>query len=420
MKRLGAALLAATMCLGLLAGCSSGNDGGNAGGSGTAEIIEVVDPSEKLDSPPDEKQLAYDLSQYGVEMLETNQLAVKSCELVKRQSNPEVKTDETHVKAICEGPYSKMELYFQMDYKFYDVGGWILENVHGENHENAVITYYDANRTDILESMVWITGLYPDQIRDAEVYSLNTAYTDLEYCILVNGTPYSIDGERLAKGISNNNNSGFVDDVFVNEAGELRLIVEDAPTEHGRMCYLADGNGTQLSAYYDGMYRSGDHICVAMWGKERDSWGVISLEGIELVALVYETETEAEDVLNGGSSTTKSGNNSVERTYTYVYYDQYQQFYDENQQPLLNFEYAGAEYDWKTKMILVDFWGNYQFYDHRGLPRTPEFVQVINGGEKNIVQYGDRYGLLPQILTAEERQSVRYERTDGASESAAD
>ena len=101
-KKLMALFLVLVLCSGLMIGCGGNND-------------EEKPSAPNLNNPPDEEQIAYDLSQFGSDALELNQLTVKSCELVKRQSNPEDKADEAHVKAICEGPFSRMELYFQLD-----------------------------------------------------------------------------------------------------------------------------------------------------------------------------------------------------------------------------------------------------------------------------------------------------------------
>lgn len=82
---------------------------------------------------------------------------LQSCNIVKRDINVDAQTDDIYIDAVIDNDYFSIELSVVMEYKYYDVGGWICDNLSvskklisptGNIDENAVLEAITALALD--------------------------------------------------------------------------------------------------------------------------------------------------------------------------------------------------------------------------------------------------------------------------------
>ncbi len=110
-------LLAVLFCLGAAAGCSGNKKKGNQGVSLSTLKKDVVNS-------------AY-WQAYGVELV--------SCDVIKRQTNPEDKTDYVFTEVVGESDEYRVTAYYKLTYVLYNEG-WLLEELIPDPKKEPVVT----------------------------------------------------------------------------------------------------------------------------------------------------------------------------------------------------------------------------------------------------------------------------------------
>lgn len=315
MKKKGsAALLAAALCLGLLAGCGgtpTGNGGdvtptpGGASAQPTTPSPEAT-PSTQLDKPPQPEQILSDVNGYRYTVLPGG-TTVTGCEVIKRQSNPEKKEDIVYCRLTGpEDGYKYAQYFVRLLYNFYDEGGWILDEMTEDQMDRwGTIGYLDSEGRPIEDGLVLIgpAGSYggpspagpmpdggdvdvpydpdatppPAGVARPSAHSYPTTINN-EGMWDLNGKVYSFSGNEV---------SGLIQNTMANRA----------ITWENRQLYLCDLDGKRLSAGYDSINYGGrvldengttvDH----RWQVRRDGkLGFLNDAGEEVIPLIYNAE----------------------------------------------------------------------------------------------------------------------------------
>lgn len=429
-------IVAVLLALGLLTGCGGGADNAENESAAAGQAQTEVKPSAKLNQPPEMEQIVYDLNNFGVEALAENTVEVTSCELIKRQTNEENKEDITYVRAICEPGYGRFEYQFKLLYTYYDVGGWILDEVTPEKPEEWTQTYYDADGNDLMESIVWLDWLEMDDFYlKGDYYGEYLNKCDDTYYIAVPAKTfyhvsnpneltgnvgeywiYNDRGEQLIDNVVNFRNTR-VQYAFTNSNGEPRLILNDRDAFDGRGAnYVADEYFLPLSDLHWSIAPPSEGTCIIH--TVDNCYGAIDLDGNLVIPPQYTTSQEVVKKLGRETaSTSASGSETV------IEYVDGESFTRADGTSVLNLDYQSACYVGGQEMIAVYedvkwelIWdnkvenGTFRLFDHNGRARSPKFEHIAEAYEYRLISYNGRVGILPDILTEEEQNAVSYKR----------
>lgn len=423
MNRKPIAALLAALCLIPLAGCGEGHPPGGAEAPPGA-----VEPSTKLTKPPQPEQILSDVNRS-----KGQDATFTACEVIKRQSNTEDKEDIVYCRLTAESGMLRAERQYKLLYNFYDEGGWILDEITPENEDQWTATHLDAAGNDILKDMVWLDSFSVDQLANAHYLC---EYDGTHYLMVPDGpSVQSIywvrdhNGKRVsAHGFEDPSSVHFV---FPGEDGKPRFIFKNEGNYE-----LIDENDTPLSQAYDWI-RIKDKATGLCIVRQDGLYGAIDENGALVVPCQYE---DVNEVIPGVLITPPAGyveterpdlppgvnmyNNNANGMFDLEIFDHqstdgafHHEVIDGNGDPLIAIDYEETAYDSHTGLIMVipnTVFGNpqysYRLYDLNGNCRSPEFVHIGNSiYSAEIVGYQGRYGILPQILSDEEKTYFRYQ-----------
>ena len=322
----------------LPAGCGNGaDDRDQPSSSGKGPSVPSATPSTNLKDPPDEAQIIRDLNAFSLDALEESGARVTECEIVKRQSNTEKKEDIVFCKVTGEGDFSRMEYQFRLLYNYYDVGGWILDEVEPEKEDEWSLAYLDAEGNDILDDMIWLDGFTPASLTGAEYYGTagDMTYIGINYyqsgryswnpyepLDLPEGSAapappdsyisiwnvYDQNGNQvLPEGTirSTEDTSCNIGDVYLSSDGKLRFTYS-LYNGNVHISYLIDENGTILNRDVSegisivGQKSNSDLLIVRReTGRRPDGttaslYGAIDLDGNIVIPIEYENRSDVD------------------------------------------------------------------------------------------------------------------------------
>jgi len=415
-------LLAMIMCASLLAGCS----GNETPSENAQKETETVAPSTKLNKPPAEEQIISDLNSFELDVFEVNNTKATDCEIIKRQTNEEDKEDICYVRIICEGEYNCFEYQFRLNYVYYDVGGWILEDVGYENMDEWTETYIAADGNDLMESIIWL-----DESFTYDVFKQGTLGGG-HYWGEIDGTHYLgvpvFDGDKwfgdfvvcdsngntltgiIGKPLSQLNNK--IQFIFFNKQGDVRFVVSGRNEDDTSNDYIVDEYGNQISDNYDSIWRPdsteyNEEICIT-WDRETDYVGAIDLNGNLLLEQKYESwkEIYAELEIEWEENNTSTSNEEEIRDVIYekeiktANGEWEYEYYYEDGTPITFITERDLSISNLQYLLVEEIDEEFRYYDAYGNARTPYFTTISRKRGGTIFEYNGRCGILPDRCVA--------------------
>ena len=385
--RIMSALLAIIMCLGMLAGCS-----------GTEEATEgkentTVAPSTKLNKPPAEEQIISDLNSFGVDVFEQNNTKATDCEIIKRQTNEEDKEDICYVRITCKSEYNCFEYQFRLNYVFYDVGGWILEDVGYENMEEWTETYMTDDGTDLMDKIIWLDesfttdmfvrdgrgyGVYLGEWADMHYFGL-PAFHRSEKCFSI----YDHDGNRITD-VLDESLCEQIEQIFINEYNEIRLVLVDSNDKNAE--YIADQYGNRMSETYASispLIEDGFGTICYTWDKETDLMGALDQNGDLLLKPDYKTIKDIKNTLEIPIAESKPLSYERHRVVFESFKGDsgsYRKYYYEDETPinLPNDDEVYYDVDTDQGLFYITENNSVRYYDIDGNVRSPYLTKLTN------------------------------------------
>lgn len=441
-KSIFAALLAAALCLGLLAGCGGTPTGSNGdsgtsipGSASTQPTPPVVTPSTNLKKPPQPDQILSDANQ-SKDIERPSGVSFTACEVIKRQSNAEDKEDIVYCTLTAENSFYRTQRQYRLLYNFYDEGGWILDEATPENEDEWTEAYLDAAGNDILDDIIWLDWIN---------FALIERPENMTYICQADGVHYMchqltlLDTASLSVwdhngGIVLSDLSNFshvtIRDIFKTSDGALRFVISGkmkGQTEVNEFYWLLNAETMILSDFngYSSMNQSsllpeGDSKLLVMSMDKQTGkylYGTVDENGAVVIPVKYESAKDIPGytVVEGSTKENPAAaTDGILEVYKQVFQEQeqmilsYGDVVSGTREPILPVEHDAAYIDFDMYLISVfsqcrngDY--TFRFYDVDGNCRSPEFTAFGQYNENKIILYQGRYGILPQIVTPEEQ-----------------